>query len=105
LKKSGYLRLRAQIEKNEGEVGKTRNERDLLESRTNIHTRKQFHTIQHQKGKASHGGSIGAWQTSGLNPDQTMNSMAFKETNLSTDYMTYLYDSMAKVKHIYGDFE
>jgi hypothetical protein len=38
--KSGYLRLRAQIEKNEGEVRQTRNERDLLESRTNIHTRK-----------------------------------------------------------------
>lgn len=48
---------------------------------------------------------IGAWETSGLNPDQTMDSMAFKETNLSTDYMTYLQDSMAKVKHMYGDFE
>ena len=35
-----------------------------------------------------------------------MDSMAFKETTkLSTDYMSYLHDSMAKVKHIYGDFD
>jgi hypothetical protein len=30
-------------------------------------------------------------------------SMAFKETNVDTDYMTYLYNSMAKVKELYGD--